>query len=372
VATPVATDTSRPDTRMWAVLPQVGYSPDSGPLVGAKYTERNRGNYGVTLDFDATASLTRKQSLSIAVGTPRLGHDRFLTLFEGQFVLDPQRDFFGLGNSDADRGALSVHEYQRAQGIFAFGWRPTPTLALDASFGIRYVSIRKGTRDDDKPFTTERFRGLPGVRGGYANPIGLGLVWTTRDDVIQPREGWRLILKVAHTNRALLSDFQFTRLVGDLSYLFPLFGGAHVLGLRLNGGVLFGPRRDIPFWELEELGGDDTLRGFLPRRFSGTSRVLFNAEYRFKLSEFDFFDLWRVRVDGVAFGDAGRVFVSNTELHRTFHVGRAVVARNKSDFRYSYGTGLLFQLAQALVARVNLGFSEEETGIVYLEFGHTF
>jgi outer membrane protein assembly factor BamA len=340
--------------------------------VGAKYTERNRGNLGVTVDFDGTAALNRRQSLTFAVGTPHLHDDRFLTLFEGRFVLDPEREFFGLGNDDVGSDALSTHEYQRAEAVFAFGWRPTPALALDASLGIKYVSIRKGSRDDRKPFTTDRFREMPGVHGGYVNPIGVGLVWTTRDDVIRPTHGWRLILKASHTDRAMQSDFEFTRLVGDVSYLFPLFGGAHVFGVRLNGGLVFGPHTDIPFWELEELGGDDTLRGFLPRRFYGTSRLLLNAEYRFRLAEFDFFHLWRVRVDGVAFGDAGRVFIGNAELHRDFHLGQDLVSRNSDDFRYSYGGGLRFQLAEALVARVDVGFSEEETGLVYLEFGHTF
>jgi hypothetical protein len=34
------------------------------------------------------------------------------------------------------------------------------------------------------------------------------------------------------------------------------------------------------FWALEELGGDDTLEGYYPRRFLGSARVLVNAEVR--------------------------------------------------------------------------------------------
>jgi hypothetical protein len=43
-----------------------------------------------------------------------------------------------------------------------------------------------------------------------------------------------------------------------------------------------------------------------------------------------------------------------------------------NDLRYSSGGGLRFALSQALVARIDVGFSDEETGLVYLEFGHTF
>ena len=40
--------------------------------------------------------------------------------------------------------------------------------------------------------------------------------------------------------------------------------------------------------------------------------------------------------------------------------------------RGRHGGGLRFILARALVARVDVGFSEEEIGLVYLKFGHTF
>ena len=358
--------------RQWAVLPEVGFGPDTGPLVGAKFTHRDVAGSGVTLDVEGTQALERQQSLALTAGTPHLGHDRVCALFEARFKLDPEREFFGLGNNNVGPDPVSTHEFQRTQAFLTVGWRASAHVTLDLSGGVRYVSIRKGVRDDERPFTTDAFRDLPGIHGGYVNPIGLALVATTRDDVIRPTRGWRAIFKVTHTNRALGSDFQFTRLGGDVGRLFPLFGGAHVVALRADGGFIFGPQRDIPFWELEELGGDDTLRGFFPHRFVGTSRALVNGEYRFKLTEFDFFDWWRVRLDGVAFGEAGRVFITNGELRREFRLNDNIVRRIASTFRYSYGAGLRVALSEALVARIDVGFSDEERGLVYLEFGQTF
>jgi len=76
--------------------------------------------------------------------------------------------------------------------------------------------------------------------------------------------------------------------------------------------------RHVPFWELEELGGDDTLQGFLPRRFLGSGRVLLNAEYRARLGGFTFFRLWYVQFDGAVFGGVGRVFIDRDELGQRF------------------------------------------------------
>jgi hypothetical protein len=42
------------------------------------------------------------------------------------------------------------------------------------------------------------------------------------------------------------------------------------------------------------------------------------------------------------------------------------------DFRYSYGAGARIALGEAILARIDVGFSDEETGLVYLTFGHIF
>jgi len=198
-------------------------------------------------------------------------------------------------------------------------------------------------------------------------------VYNGRDDLVQPTRGWRLIAKVAHTNRHLESDFEFTRTVLDAGYLYPLDAhGRHVVGARVSGAYIDGPRRDVPFWELTELGGDDTLRGFFPRRFLGQSHVLLNVEYRPMLFAFDFFDVWRVQVGATVFADAGRVFIDDDELDDEFALNDEIIERIAEDFRYSVGAGLRFLVSKAIVARVDVGFSEEETGLVYLEFGHAF
>jgi hypothetical protein len=143
-----------------------------------------------------------------------------------------------------------------------------------------------------------------------------------------------------------------------------------VLGVRVNGGAITGPRHEVPFWELEDLGGDDTLRGFFPHRFLGNERILLNAEYRFPVWEFDLLHVWYVHVGGALFGSVGRVFLSPSELA---HFGVPQTAASLSDdVQYDYGFGLRFAVAEAIVARVDIGFSEENTGLVYLAFGHAF
>jgi len=140
----------------------------------------------------------------------------------------------------------------------------------------------------------------------------------------------------------------------------------------MNGEYIQAPPKSAPFWELSELGGNDTLRGFFPYRFLGTSRILLNAEVRFPIVDFNFFDVWNVDIDGVAFADSGRVFISDKDLDAQLAGTTEPPPPLVNHFQYDYGGGLRIALSNALVARIDVGFSDEETALVYLEFGQAF
>jgi outer membrane protein assembly factor BamA len=358
--------------RRWAILPEFGFGPDTGAKGGLKFQDRNLLDLGVDLDVHGSYATKKQESFTFVIATPHLLDDKAVAFFRLHYNLDPQREFFSIGNNNVGPDPASTNSFERVEGSFVVGWRPSEHLALNLGIGLRHVHIGRGDQKDSTPFTVDAFPNLPGIPGGYVNPLSLSLVWTTRDNVVRPTEGWRLILLAAHTNKAMLSDFEFTRVVGDASYLVPLWGGRHVLGFRANGSYVDGPRGSVPYWELEELGGDDTLRGFFPHRFLGWARLLGTAEYRAKVYEFDFFSIWHVLVDAAAFGEVGRVFISAKDLREDFNFTPAQTDNLVGHAQFSYGGGLRFALSNALIARLDVGFSNEETGQVYFTFGHTF
>lgn len=357
--------------RKWAILPEVGFGPDTGVLAGAKFTHRDLFGSGATFDIEGTYAINQQQFVALSLGSPHLWNDRLILLLRAKYYFDPQREFFGLGNNNIGPDPASTHEFRELGGALTIGWRPFERVAFNFQVGIRQVDIGRGDRMGDTPFTVDAFPDLPGIHGGVVNPIALSLVWNTRDDVLRPTRGWRFILKIIHTDKSLFSDFEYTRYLGDASYLYSFNRGRQIIGLRVNGEYIDAPSEQIPFWELSELGGPDTLRGFFPHRFAGKTSVLLNLEIRSRLAEFDFFDWWHVCLDGVLFGDTGRVFIDNSELRNEFKLGD-VVDNVVSDFQFSYGGGLRIALSDALVARIDAGFSDEETGLVYLSFGQTF
>lgn len=366
LATPARTAADEVVGRRWAVLPEFGYGPDTGVVFGGKFTHRDLGGTDTTLDVEALYGFGGTRQFELTVASPHLTGEHWLVLGRVGYLAEPTRKFFGLGNNDVGSDALSTHRYERVQAAIAAAWRPMPQLALELSAGVRDVQIGRGKRSGARPFTVEEFPGLPGVDGGLLVPLDASLVWSTRDGIVRPTRGWRAIAKASHTNPSLLSDVRSTRVVGDLSYLIPFNDGAQVLGLRANAALIDGDPHRVPFWALEELGGADTLEGFFPRRFLGSGRVLVNAELRTRLWGTRLLHLWYLDFDGVLFAGAGRVFVDRDEL------GRRYAPADGERFRVAGGPGLRIALSQALVARIDVGFSNEETGIVYLAFGHTF
>ena len=79
-----------------------------------------------------------------------------------------------------------------------------------------------------------------------------------------------------------------------------------------------------------------------------------------------------MRIDGVGFVEAGRVFLDNDDISDQFVLDDQLIDRLTDNFQYSYGGGLRIALGQALLARIDVGFSDEESALVYLAFGHTF
>jgi len=369
-------------TRQWAILPEIGFGPETGPLIGAKFTHRNFLDSGGTFDIDGTYALNQQQAAGISFALPHVYDNHLILLGTAEYNYDPLRRFFGLGNNTVGPTPISTNASQDARGMVTVGWRLLDRLAINFSIGLRQVVITNGHRLNKCqnfmdfgttirpcPFTPQAFPDLVGIDGGVINPIGISLVWNSRDDLFRPTRGWRVMLKIVNSNH-LLGSFDFTRYIADASYLRWFWNRRFVAGLRVNGEYVSGGK--VPWWELPELGGHDTLRGFFPYRFFGQGRILINTELRAKLFDFDFFEIWHVNVDGVVFGDTGRVFLNQQDLKEESGVSGDVFGRVVDNFRFDYGGGVRFELSEALTARIDVGFSEEEIGLVYLSFGHTF
>jgi surface antigen Omp85-like protein len=371
-ATPVPTDQSSKGN--WAILPQVGLSPEKGANGGIKLTDRDFTRLHLTFDLGASAAVKGQMHVDSILISPSLGTDWLMGLAEGEYYNDPTKEFFGLGNNDVGPDHLSTNRYERWYGTLALGVRASRRVTLVLGGAYNDVVISHGhlekQHNETVPSTGTLFPNMSGINGGTTNPLTFAVLFNDRQDLARPTRGWSIIAKATWVPEALGNDFHYTRYNLDMSYLYPLLTRRQVIGLNAGGQYLDTGQRHVPFYELAAEGGSRDLRGYFQDRFLGDSNVVANAEYRLKLFDFDWG--WHIQIDGVAFGDAGRVFMGDDDVAAELGQTDQPTPSTHDTFRFSYGGGTRIALGEALVARIDVGFSDEETGLVYLVFGHTF
>ena len=106
---------------------------------------------------------------------------------------------------------------------------------------------------------------------------------------------------------------------------------------------------NIPFFELSELGGDETLRGFGENRFLDEGRVLVNAEERFKVFQINYGNV-RTDIELAVFTDVGRVFHNFSDL-------------GSGKIQAVVGGGIRFLAASQIVAKIDVGVGSEGVAI---------
>jgi hemolysin activation/secretion protein len=123
---------------------------------------------------------------------------------------------------------------------------------------------------------------------------------------------------------------------------------------------------DVPFFSLDTfafnerdrdgLGAFETLRGFPRQRFIGDSAVLVNAELRWTMTEWNFWNQ-NLRPMLVPFVDSGRVFD-----------GRAL---KLDGWKVGHGVGVHLAWNLATIVCFDYGRSEEQN-VFYMELGQQF
>jgi outer membrane protein assembly factor BamA len=363
--------TSTATSNNWGVLPEAGYSPDQKLNGGFKFTGRQLTSYDLTVDGEVNAAMGKQTGVDAAFLAPHMFARKAINLDEYHYYKSPDKDFFGLGNNHVSTPS-SVYLIERRRGLLTFAYHLSDDFVAALSAGLRSTRIADSPgATDSTPSTTQAFPQLVGIHGGHTNPLVFSFIYNNRESITRPTRGWSVIGAAEHVNQNLDNDFHFTRFTLDAGYLHPFISKEQVIGVHFAGETIAGRDRYVPFFELASLGGSTDMRGFFPDRFLGRSRIVANTEYRRKLVEFTFMKMWDVQIDGVAFFDVGRVFISGAEEQHEFRVNTSLPGL-VDEFRYSYGPGLRIELGEAIVARLDAGFSNEQTGLVYLVFGHTF
>ena len=117
------------------------------------------------------------------------------------------------------------------------------------------------------------------LRGAYGSTnlgLGLGLVYDSRKNALNVRDGIFAELGYLHYDPAFGSRYQFNSVVTDLRY-FKKIREKQVLAFQAVGIFQNG---DVPFNQLALVGGESLMRGYYTGRFRDKNYTAFQAEYR--------------------------------------------------------------------------------------------
>ena len=191
-----------------------------------------------------------------------------------------------------------------------------------------------------------------GNNGSNNLGLGVGLVYDSRHNVLNVRDGFFSELGILNSNSVWSSNYNFTSIYSDTRFYKPM-GSKNVLATQLLSQFNFG---DIPFNQLSQLGGESMMRGYYYGRYRDNHQLAAQAEFRFLPIPFHFTN----RIGAAVFTSAGTVFNKLDNL-------------SIPNLKFSAGAGLRFLLfpKKDIWTRVDYAFTREGGGF-YLFIGEAF
>ena len=338
-------------------LPRISQSPFTLRMAAA-YSLRQYQAYDLQFGiFDTPAPYIF--SGSNFIGAPFQFDNRSVAPLDNFLYLDlhyrtfPEEDFFGVG-PDSSSGARTEYTFQDQALDVVAGHQFTRWLTLQGRVGQTTIDISPGSQDRF-PDAQDLFspRTAPGVLSStifFHAEASLALAFVGDPGL----PGAEVELKVAQfddLDDGLSGDrFDFTRTSGDARGYLPLGSRQRTLAARFFvSHDSAGTGSDVPFYYMQTLGGQDTLRGFRNFRFRDTNVLYMSAEYRWEAA---------AGLDLAVFYDTGKVFPDQDSF-------------DFSNLRNTYGFGIRGKNLRRVVFRLDVGWSDEGTRL-FITFGPSF
>jgi hypothetical protein len=273
-------------------------------------------------------------------------------LWDQAIELDLRNDnnftnFYTLGNETSDDGSEDV--YRVRTGGVELGLPVERTFEMGASASFAPILRMTNVRDDQTQILDVDQPGLSEttVDAQWYTGLVSSVDFVFQDDMTNPRHGFRWPTTLALNLGVANAPDDFATLASEVVTYMSLQTRRQVgLAFRVGGATNFGT---FPFYDANTIGNNGTVRGYRSDRFSGRSSLYGNAELRLEL-----FRLGGVLMPGAigmtGFFDLGRVWTDG-ESSNKWHPG--------------YGAGIWYDLAGEFVLRLDVGFSEEGTTVLF-------
>jgi hypothetical protein len=345
--TAVATvDTAAMGQASTVLLPVIGYTPDTGLMLGVAalrffYLEPGGADTRPSV-FSPTFIYTLKNQIMVFLGTEfHWDRGRSNAGVFPSYVKFPDQ-FYGIGREVS----LEDEENYTPERI-AVGLRYNREVLGELRLGAEYRFTRHRL-DEIEPDGQLASGRILGTDESSVSLPAVTLSWDTRDNIWSPERGLWLQLKVGISSGTWGSDYDFNQFTVDFRG-YRALGKNTVWAAQLLATGLDG---DPPFFTFPRLGGEEGLRGYRGGLYLDKTRVLGRVEYRREgvIGRFG----------GVLFGGIGDVAA---------HLDALTLAGNL--WTAGLGVRYLWDEREKLKVRLDYGWGNGDSGF-YLSLGEAF
>lgn len=281
----------------------------------------------------------------------RVGRPKFFLYGDLSYRYYSQEDFYGLGN-ETTRDTRTDFAYESGEISWVAGNEFAHWFA--AAVRLSYLAVNTGPGTDGIfPDIGETFHDTA-VPGLFEQPnflrLSSAVYFNYRDDPFHPHKGGIIGLFFSRHDELGDSRYQFNRYGIDARHYIPLGSEQRTLAIRTVAAIDRADRGSrVPFYFMNTLGGDRTLRGYMPFRFRDTDLLFLSGEYRWEPAP---------AAELALFYDAGKTFSQRESF-------------DLDDLRTSYGFGIRFKTSKRTILRMDIGRSEENT-LLHIRSGVSF
>ncbi|MDI1353803.1 MAG: BamA/TamA family outer membrane protein [bacterium] len=334
-------------------IPMYSYSSEGGNLVGlAKFNAfqlSKKDTISKPSIVSGVASITSKGRINASLAT-QLVFNKDRTIIMGYFNYKKQPEYLTkIGNTiyrNKEGKVDSIEEitYERlkfgATGLFL------AAKHLYAGAAFEYASYFDIVDTGANNFLTRY--DAQGLKGGTDVGAGFAGAFDSRDNRYTPSKGGFVLSTLIFYPQFLGSSYQFTKFMLDArKYYRPWY--KHVIALQATTNY---SNRDVPFYNLSLLGGDNKMRGY----YQGALRdkVLVDAQVEYRMPVYKIFGL-------TAWAGAGRTAPDYNSL-------------SLNGFHWSFGGGFRVRVdtKNNINMRVDFGFGPHGIAGTYINFSEAF
>lgn len=327
--------------------PTIGFSPETRWEFGASglvvFHYNNDTNLRLS-EISAFGFYTEMRQLGLWIDHAIYGKDNKILLLGKMRFQNYPLLYYGIGNSISKKPlAVVPANYYNVRERFVYRLKGN----LFAGLELDYQHLAQ-PKFDWHEHVIRHDSALPlGGNGSQNLGVGLGVLWDSRHNILNVREGFLAEVAFLHYGKIFSQSFPMNTLFLDGRY-FHAVKKNQVLALQVVGQFSSG---DVPFNQLSLMGGEMIMRGHYLGKYRDKQYIAAQAEYRFLPFGFS------KRLGGAVFASAGAV-------------SSAFPTQN---YKFAGGAGLRYLLfpKKDIFTRLDLGLEKEGYGI-YFFIGEAF